>query len=139
MAGNKIAGVDVLLEVMVGSESTVIGGQSGATLNRGTNIIEVTSKDAGGWEESVAGVRNWSIDCDGFLVESDTALDALEQAWLNGSVLNVKIALPSGKTYAGSVLIEDFPNEFPQDDAVSFSLSLKGTGVLSITAGTPTV
>lgn len=136
MAGNKIAGVDVLLEVMVENEAVVIGGQSGATLNRGTNIIEVTSKDAGGWEESVAGVRNWSIDCDGFLVESDAALDALEQAWLNGNSFTAKIALPSGKTYAGNVLIEDFPNEFPQDDAVSFSLSLKGTGVLSITAGT---
>lgn len=133
MAGNKIAGVDVLLKVMVGAVQTVIGGQSGATLNRGTNIIDVTSKDAGGWEESVAGVKNWSIDCDGFLVESDAALKALEDAWVAGSKLKVEIALPSGKKYSGDILIEDFPHDFPQDDAVSFSLSLKGTGVLTIT------
>lgn len=133
MAGNKIAGVDVLLEAMVGSKKTVIGGQSGATLNRGTNLIEVTSKDAGGWEESVAGVRNYSLECEGFLVEGDSALDALEAAWINGSIMAVSLALPSGKIYSGNVLIEDFPNEFPQDDAVSFSLSLKGTGPLTIT------
>ncbi|MCS0827384.1 phage tail protein [Cytobacillus firmus] len=139
MAGNKIAGVDVLVKADVGGVPTVIGGQSGATLNRATNLIEVTSKDAGGWEESVAGVKNWSIDCEGFLVESDTALDALEQAWLNGAVLEVEIALPSGKKYSGNTLIEDFPNEFPQDDAVSFSLSLKGTGVLNIAAAGATV
>lgn len=134
----KIAGVDVLVNVEVNGTPTVIGGQSGATLNRGTNLIETTSKDAGGWEESVAGTRNWGIECEGFLVEGDAALDALEQAWLKGATLTADIALPSGKTYAGTVLIEDLPTEFPQDDAVSFSVSFKGTGPLSITkaAGT---
>ncbi|MFD9628677.1 phage tail tube protein [Peribacillus muralis] len=131
--GNKIAGVDVLLEAMIAGQAVVIGGQSGATLNRGTNIIEVTSKDSEGWEESVAGIKNWGIDCDGFLVEGNAALDHLETCWLNGATLPVQIAMPSGKKYAGTVLIEDFPSEYPQDDAVSFSLSLKGTGVLTIT------
>jgi TP901-1 family phage major tail protein len=133
MAGTKIAGVDVLLEVMIAGQPKILGGQSGATLNRGTSLIEVTSKDSDGWEESVAGIKNFSVDCEGFLVMDDEALDYLEGAWLNGTSITAQIALPSGKKYSGSVLIEDFPTEFPQDDAVSFSLSLKGTGVLTIT------
>ena len=56
---SKIAGVDVLVSVEVLGTPTVIGGQSGATLNRDTNIIEVTSKDANGWAESVGGVKSW--------------------------------------------------------------------------------
>lgn len=131
MAGNKIAGVDVLVKVDVSGVKTVIGGQSGATLNRSTNLIEVTSKDANGWAESVAGIKNWSIECEGFMVTGDEALEQLETIWLNNGSVTVEIVVGSRK-YSGVALIEDFPQEFPQDDAVSFSLSLTGTGALTI-------
>jgi TP901-1 family phage major tail protein len=137
VAGNKIAGVDVLVSVMDAGVPKVIGGQSGATLNRSTNLIEVTSKDANGWAESVAGVRSWSVECEGFIVEDDQALDLLEQTWLNNGTVDVEIAMPSGKKYNGKALIEDFPVEFPQDDAVTFSITFTGTGELTITPSTP--
>jgi TP901-1 family phage major tail protein len=137
LAGNKIAGVDVLVSVMDAGVPKVIGGQSGATLNRSTNLIEVTSKDANGWAESVAGVRSWSVECEGFIVEDDQALDLLEQTWLNNGTVDVEIAMPSGKKYSGKALIEDFPVEFPQDDAVTFSITFTGTGELTITPSTP--
>jgi TP901-1 family phage major tail protein len=131
MANKKIAGVDVLLKASVGAEGvkSVIGGQSGATLNRSTNIIEVTSKDGQGWAESIAGIKSWSIDCEGFLVLNDAGLEALEMAWENGTEIEVELEY-NGSVYTGSALISDFPNEFPQDDAVTFSLSLTGTGAL---------
>jgi TP901-1 family phage major tail protein len=132
MAGNKIAGVDVLLEVEVNGTLTVVGGQSGATLNRDTSLISVTSKDDGGWESSVAGTRSWGIEMDAFLIENDTALDLLEQTWLNGGTVQASISLPSGKAYSGSALIESLPMELPQDDAVSISVTLTGTGALEI-------
>jgi TP901-1 family phage major tail protein len=130
---SKIAGVTVLLSVKQGENYVTVGGQSGATLNRTSNIIEVTSKDANGWQESIAGVKGWGIDCDGFLVEGDTAYEALETAWINGDKVECKIALPSGKTYTGLGFISEFPNEYPSDDAVTFSLSITGTGALTIT------
>jgi TP901-1 family phage major tail protein len=127
---NKIAGIDVLLKTgAVSGSTTVLGGQSGATLNRSTNMIEVTSKDGEGWQENLAGIKSWSIDCDGFLVANDTALDELEEAWLGGTEIAVEIAY-AGNKYTGQVLVSDFPNEFPMDDAVTFSLSLTGTGKL---------
>lgn len=136
MAGNKIAGVDVLVKIETTTPGTytVIGGQSGATLNRETNLIEVTSKDDGQWASSVPGVRSWSVDCEGFMVASDAALDKLENIWLANGTVKVEIALPSGKKYSGNALIESLPLEMPADDAVSFSLSLTGTGALTITA-----
>jgi TP901-1 family phage major tail protein len=133
MAGNKVAGVDVVVKVDVAGTKTIIGGQSGATLNRGTSLIDVTSKDGNGWSESIAGIKNWSVECEGFMVTDDLALDQLEQIWLNNGTVSVEISLPSGKVYNGTALIEDFPEEYPQDDAISFSVSLTGTGALTIT------
>ncbi|OMI07714.1 phage major tail protein, TP901-1 family [Bacillus paralicheniformis] len=128
----KIAGVDVLLKTSAdgGTTSSIIGGQSGATLNRSTNVIEVTSKDGDGWAESIAGVKSWSVECEGFMVKDDAGLESLEIAWENGSEVNIEIEY-NGKIYTGQAIISDFPNEFPQDDAVTFSISLTGTGALS--------
>jgi TP901-1 family phage major tail protein len=135
MASNKIAGIDVLLSASAdgGTTSNVIGGQSGATLNRSTNVIEVSSKDGNGWTESIAGMKSWSVECEGFMVKDDAGLDALETAWENGNSITVEIVY-NGNTYSGEAILSDFPNEFPQDDAVTFSISLTGTGALSKTA-----
>jgi TP901-1 family phage major tail protein len=136
----KIAGVDVLLKVETGVDATsgtvtytVLGGQSGATLNRSAETIDVTSKDAQGWAESIAGVKSWSIECEGFIVEDDTALTKLEDAFNARTKLKAQIVFPSGKKYEGDVFITDFPMEFPQDDAVTFSVTLQGTGALTVT------
>lgn len=133
MAGNKVAGVDVLLSITDGGTDKVLGGQSGATLSRSTNVIEVTSKDSGGWASSVAGVKSWSVDCDGFVVMDDEALGLLETAWLNGDPVDIKIAYPNGKTYGGKGIISDFKEEYPGDDATTYSLSFTGTEALTIT------
>ncbi|MDT0149981.1 phage tail protein [Priestia aryabhattai] len=125
----KLAGVNVLLKAAVAGDKVVIGGQSGATLNRSTNIIEVTSKDGGNWAESLAGVKSWSVECEGFLVLNDAGLEALETAWEDGEEVEVELEY-NGTVYTGQALISDFPNEFPQDDAVTFSLSMTGTGAL---------
>jgi TP901-1 family phage major tail protein len=125
----KIAGVDVLLSV----GADIVGGQSGATLNRETNVIEVTSKESG-WAENLAGIKSWSIDCEGYVVVSDTAYDAIESKWENGEELDVQIVVPSGNTYSGKAIIASFPLEAPQDDAMTFSLTLTGSGALEKTA-----
>lgn len=129
----KVAGVDVLLYAKVGSTPTVVGGQSGATLNRETNVIEVTSKESG-WAENLSGVKSWSIECEGYVVVSDSAYTALETAWENGDEIDVEIRVPSGSTYKGKALIAEFPLEAPQDDALTFSITLQGTGALTKTA-----
>lgn len=138
---NKVAGVDVMLYMQTGTDGsqnpifTVLGGQSGATLNRSTNVIETTSKDDNGWQSNITGVKSWSIECEGFIVADDSAYQAMEQAWLNGDELDVKLAYPSGKTYTGKVVISDFPEEYPGDDAATYKLTLTGTGALTIGTG----
>lgn len=128
----KIAGVKVL--VSIGGK--VVGGQTGATLNRETNIIEVTSKESG-WAESLAGIKSWSVDCEGYVVLSDVAYADMETAWMAGEAVEVEVIVPGGKTYSGDAIIGDFPLEAPQDDAMTFSIALTGTGALASANTTP--
>lgn len=136
----KTAGVDVLLKVKVASVYTVLGGQSGASLSRSASTFEVTDKNSGGWTEAMASFKSWSIECDAFVVLGDTAMEQLVTSFNAGTPLDISIRVgattdANGYTMTGAVLITDFPEEYPQDDAVVISLTLTGTGALTRTKG----
>lgn len=136
----KVAGVDVLLKVDISGAATALGGQTGATLNRSANTIDVTDKNSDGWAESMAGVKSWSIDCDMFVSLGDTALETLFTAFDARTPVEVEIRIGAndsadGYTYTGSAVITDFPEDYPQDDAVSISMSLQGASPLVRTKG----
>ena len=130
---SKIAGVDVLLSIEGTTPGTyvILGGQSGATLNRSTNVVDTTSKDALGWAENVAGVNSWSLECDGFIASGDEGYTKLETLWMARSTVSAQIEMPSGAKYTGSCIIADLPMEFPQDGAATYKVTLTGTGALT--------
>lgn len=125
--GQKIAGVDIL--VKVGSPSIVVGGQSSATINRSMDVIETTDKTSNGWMTKIGGIKEWSVEMDAFMVVGDAGYQALSNAFKNRSEVDVETEI-GGTTYSGKALISDFPIEAPQDDAVTFSITLEGTGEL---------
>lgn len=124
----KVKGVDVVLKV----GGVTIGGQRGATLNRSAELIEVTDKvSTGQWKENISGFKEWSIDCDGLYVVSDAAYTTLVSAFNGGTSISVSLTDGTNITYSGTGYITDFPLEAPYDDAVTYSLSITGTGALS--------
>jgi len=125
--GQKIAGVDVI--VSVGSPAVVIGGQSSASIKRSMDVIETTDKTSNGWVTKIGGIKEWSIEMDSFMVVGDAGYKALSDAFKNRSELDVETEI-GGTTYSGKALISDFPLDAPQDDAVTFSVTLEGTGEL---------
>lgn len=134
----KVAGVDVMLYLNTGTDVsptfTVLGGQTEATLNREAEEIDVSSKDdPEGYGDSLMGKKTWSIECEGFLKDSDAAFEVLEQVFEARQALKVELRMPSGKTYSGTVRIAELPLEFPQDDGATFSTTLSGSGPLTIT------
>ncbi|MBV7509626.1 phage major tail protein, TP901-1 family [Bacillus sp. sid0103] len=132
----KLAGMKVLLKIKNPSTGVTLAGQKNATLNRSAETIDATSKDtAGFWKESIQGFKEWSIDADGCFVESDVAYDYLETKFLNSENVDVELVFPSGKKYSGSVTITDFSLEFPYDDLVTYSVSLQGSGALTLVPG----
>ncbi|MDK0636892.1 phage major tail protein, TP901-1 family [Clostridium perfringens] len=132
MAGKKVAGVDVLLKIKKNESFIAVGGQKGATLNRSAETIDVSDKTSGGWKESIMGLKEWSLDCDGFVTLGDEGLGLIHDAFDNRTAIEIEVAVggTGGYTYTGSVVITDFPEEYPSDDAVTFSLSLQGASPL---------
>jgi len=100
-----IPGVDILVKVNTGTDIapvwTAVGGQRNATLNLDMDTIDVTSKDSNGWIERLAGYREWSIEFDALLIENDTALGKLIDAYMNRQKVQVQMALPGGTKYQG--------------------------------------
>jgi predicted secreted protein len=93
------------------------------------DVIETTDKTSNGWVTKIAGIKEWSVDMDAFMVVGDAGYTALANAFKNGTELDVETEI-AGVTYSGKALITDFPLEAPADDAVTFSASLEGTGEL---------
>jgi TP901-1 family phage major tail protein len=125
--GQKIAGVDVL--VKVGATPEVVGGQSGAELSRSMNVIETTDKTSNGWVTKIGGTKEWSIELEAFMVVGDTGFSAMNTAFANREEVDVEMEV-GGILFKGKALISDFPLSAPQDDAVTFSITLEGTGEL---------
>lgn len=131
MAGAK-RGLNVIISVKKGGAYKVVGGQRNATLNRGSETLDVSNKATGGaWKEFIAGAKEWSVDGDGILIDGDEAFGLLEDAYLSGELVEVKIGDDSGWGFQGNAIITDFPVEAPYDDALSYSMTLQGTGALS--------
>lgn len=129
---SKIKGIKCKVQVVQDLESTeakVLGGQRGATLNRAAESLDATSKDSE-WRENLQGIKEWSIDADGLLIESDEAYDLLEDIFMDDGEVGVIITMPSGKKYQGNAVITDFPLEMPYDDLVTYTVAFTGNGAL---------
>lgn len=138
----KVAGVDVLLKVNdeETGELISVGGQTGASLNRSAETIDITNKLSGGWSSAMAGLKSWTIDGEGFISLGDDGQDKLELAYENREKIYAEIRVgasedATGVTYTGEAVITDLSMEFSQDDAVTFSVALAGASPLSRVVG----
>lgn len=140
MAYTKVAGVDVLVKVKKDNSFIAVGGQTGASLSRSAETIDVSDKTSGGWTTSMAGMKSWSVDTDGFVCLGDEAMEKLEDHFEKRIPVELEIRVggtesADGITYTGSAYITDFPLDFAQDSAVTYTLSFAGATPLKRTKG----
>ncbi|MGV2685136.1 phage major tail protein, TP901-1 family [Clostridium perfringens] len=138
--GNKVSGASVILMVKTEAGVIPIGGQTGASINRNAETIEVTNKVSEGYKEYVGGWKDWSIDCDAFVTLGDEGQTLLEQYFAEGKSIEVSVRIGDdanvkGITYNGMALITSLSTDLAQDNAVTYSLSLQGTGALNRAVG----
>lgn len=107
-----------------------VGGQLNCTLNRTMKPITITNKIHGEWEESLAGVRGWSLNCSGMFIKDQESFNALEQAFYNGESITAKIT-DGNKDYVGTGLITRFPVSAVFNDTYTYNLTILGTGELN--------
>ena len=94
------------------------------------NGVNATLLINGTWEESLSGVRGWSLNCNGMFIKNKESFDQLEQAFYNGDSIDVKIT-DGSREYSGTGLITRFPVSAAYNDAYIYNITILGTGALS--------
>lgn len=124
-------GVDVLL-YLPGTPDTPIAGQRNATLSLSSDTIDTTAKDTGDWRTFLAGLKSWTLSCDGIYTTSDSGILALENAFMNGTVINVKLAKGTEWSATGQAIITSLDYDASLEDAMTISIEMQGTGAITI-------
>lgn len=136
-----IAGKDILLSVWdsTGSKLIAVAGQQGLTINRDKDTIEVTSKDSQGWKQNIVGFKECSIDNDGVYVHDHESHKLMKEAFDGDDPVLIKVTNQKAKTdlFGGLALVTSYPIEAPYDDAVTYTVTLTGTGALVDLEDTP--
>lgn len=113
-----------------GTYRTLLG-QRTTGMPRSHDEADATSKDSSGWHEGIPVIKNWSMDVEGLYIDADPPWLDLETHFTNGTQPNVRITTPAGNTYTGKATIVDMSLDGPHDDVMTYSLSLRGSGVLT--------
>ena len=139
----KVAGADVLLQIMDGEDKVTVAGQQGTTLNMNADTIDVPDKTSGGWKTYMPGLKEWSIDQDVFYTIGDESNKLLLNAYLNREPITVFLQVgkddEAGRiSFEGEAYITEFPMDFALDNAASISMSLSGASALEVVQGAAT-
>lgn len=89
------------------------------------------------WKNYITGLKEWTASSEGdYEVPTDTqGQAALQEAYLAGTTVTVKLYVDNSNYYQGTAYIGSLSIEDPVDDVVSISLELTGTGELTFHKG----
>lgn len=120
-------GVDAIISI----GNTVLAGQKNVILNRQVRMINVTNEIEKNWAESLPATKSWTVNCGGMFIKNEAAFTALENAFLNGTLLTIEL-IGNGKTYTGSAYLSQFPLTASYNDTFTYNLTFIGSGELTI-------
>lgn len=117
------------IRVSIGEQ--LIGGQTGASMNKESDTTDVSTKDSGMWAAPEVSGLSWSVDCDGLVVAGDAALKALNKAWREATLVTIKYG--TAEAYeTGEALISSLSENSPQKEKCTYSVSFSGVGELNV-------
>lgn len=125
--------------LLVYAAGTAIAYTTSCTLNTNVAMIDVTSKDSGGDTDNLPGLRDWSIDAEGFVaLDSTTNAEYLDGLRTGRTKVMLKFSTnTSGDGYwHGYAYITSLSISAPMEDKVTFSASFAGTADLTLSQKT---
>ena len=135
---SAIAGKKFLLYVAYENKWNLIGGLRDTGLEISADAIDASSKDNGGWGESIPGTRSWSSSPT-VVVKTNNAGDAIIEAWvLDENLQNERPALQfafvnsqTKEYYTGWGTVSSYSYEASYDDVMTKSMEIGGVGPLA--------
>ena len=126
-------GLDILIYVGEASNKKAIGGQKGCTLSMEADSIDVSNKNDYGWTSTIGGAKSWTVSCDGQFLTDDAGQQALMDAFVAGTNLNVELKNKNESVYfAGTAQITSIEVDAQFDDVCALSIELQGVGPLKV-------
>lgn len=118
-------GIDTILKI----NDIAVAGQLNAVLKRSMSPINITNQIKREWEESLAGIKTWSVSCGGAYVNGANSFSLLESAFMNDIEIDVIFSLGE-KIYKGKGLITNFPLNANYNSQLKYVIDILGTGAL---------
>ena len=130
-------GLDILIYAGTGSGTKqAIGGQKGCTLTMEADTIDVSNKNDFGWASTIGGAKSWSVSCDGQFIANDAGQQALFDAFVAGTEVDVEMKNTAESVYfAGKAAITSLEVDAQFDDVCTLSMELQGVGALTVDKG----
>jgi predicted secreted protein len=119
-------------KVVIGEASTKKVGIKNWSLELSLDTLETTAL-GDDWKNYITGLKEWSASSEGDYevpVDAD-GQQALQDAFLNGTTVTVKLYVDGTNYYKGEAFINSLSIEDPVDDVVSISIEFTGTGALT--------
>ena len=129
-------GLDILVYVGADAQKKAIGGQKGCTLTMEADTIDVSNKNDFGWASTIGGAKSWSVSCDGQFVADDAGQQALFDAFVAGTEVDIEMKNTAESVYfAGKAAITSLEVDAQFDDVCTLSMELQGIGALTVDKG----
>lgn len=119
-------------KVCIGESEDKVVGIKNWSLELTLDALETTAL-GDDWKNYIAGLKEWTASSEGdYSVEKDaTGQKMLQEAYLEGTTVNVKMYVDSTHYYSGTAYISSLSIEDPVDDVVSISIEFTGNGELT--------
>lgn len=120
-------------KVVIGETATQkVVGIKNWSLELSLDTLETTAL-GDDWKNYITGLKEWSASSEG---DYEVPVDAdgqktLQDAFLNGTTVTVKLYVDGTNYYQGEAYINSLSIEDPVDDVVSISIEFTGTGALT--------
>lgn len=124
-------------KVVIGESSTQkVVGIKNWSLELSLETLETTAL-GDDWKNYITGLKEWTASSEGdYEVPVDTqGQKALQDAYLNGTTVILKLYVDATNYYQGTAYISSLSIEDPVDDVVNISIEFTGTGALSFEKG----
>lgn len=108
-----------------------IAAQRGGSITLEVDGIDITSKDNAAWSDILPGVKSWSLEVDGLIIESEQAQQKMLDAFFADTKVEVEVLRPGGDVFRGMAFVTSLPHEFGFEDAATFSATFTGAGAPS--------
>ena len=137
-------------ELSVYAGGVLVAYSTNATININHSTRSTSSKESGGWEDNMEGMRSWDVSCDALYAWLTPAGGAISNKTMSDMFTgyiatrtsfdltwgNTSISGDGWTKYTGTAWLTSASISAPNEDTATFSVSFQGSGALTQTIDT---